>query len=166
MIYLDLDGCFADFFGALKNMGLDYERDPKATWAVVQNIPNFFNKLPRTTYAEWLFQDILTLAQHHGKTVKFLTALPLLTGHLYTAEADKKRWVARELRTDIEVICATNWRYKKELANESSILIDDSPRNVVHWCNSGGVGICHFDPSHTIKTLELLLQGMDKCCIA
>lgn len=160
MIYLDLDGVFADFFGKLESLGLDYHADPRAAWSVAEKIPNFFATLQPTEYAVEMFNRIKFMANKSGHEITFLTALPLLTEELRTAAEDKKYWVQRVLHTSKRVICVSHWSEKSAYANGTdSILIDDSARNIIDWCGAGGVGIVHYNQPNTIKTLELILAA-------
>lgn len=160
MIYLDLDGVFADFFATMTSLGLDYHADPKAAWSVVDKIPNFFAKLPPMGCAVELFNHIKVLANKSGHPITFLTALPMLTGELRTAAADKTYWVANKLHTSTRVVCVSSWAEKSSYVNGTNdILIDDSARNVIDWCRHGGVGIVHYSQPNTIKTLELILAA-------
>jgi len=47
MIYLDLDGVFADFNGAVQKHcpGLVYQQHSKQIWSVLETIPHFFSTL-------------------------------------------------------------------------------------------------------------------------
>ena len=160
MIYLDLDGVFADFFGMMHSLGLDYHKDPKAAWAVAEKIPNFFATLPMIEGADQLFRHIKVMANKSGHEITFLTALPLLTEELRTAAADKKYWVQRVLHTSKRVVCVSHWSEKSAYANgPDSILIDNSAHNIIDWCRHGGVGIVHHNSYNTIKTLELILAA-------
>lgn len=160
MIYLDLDGVFADFFGVMHSLGLDYHADPRAAWAVAEKIPNFFATLPVIEAADQLFKHIKVMANKSGHEITFLTALPLPTGELRTAAGDKTYWVKRMLHTSKRVICVNHWSEKRNYANgTNSILIDDSARNVIDWCGAGSVGIVHHSNYNTLKTLELILNA-------
>jgi hypothetical protein len=49
-------------------------------------------------------------------------------------------------------------RHKKDWANPSSVIIDDTPDVITAWNKAGGVGILHKDVKETIKTLDTLLN--------
>lgn len=161
MIYLDLDGVFANFDKAvLDRTGFSYESDPKSAWPVLDKIPNFFATLEPLPGAHVMFGHIANLALMHGETMAILTALPMLTNELSTAEKDKKDWVAKYLDPDIDVICVSNWSRKAEFAYDGNILIDDSARNIRSWCEQGGIGILHHSayPNATTRSLAAFLQ--------
>lgn len=157
MIYLDLDGVFANFDKAvLEHTGFSYQSNPRSAWPVLDKIPHFFSTLEPLPGAVELFNQIANTAMAYGERVAILTALPLNTNELRTAERDKKDWVAHYLSPEIDVICVPNWSYKAELANNESILLDDSARNIKAWCEKGGIGILH-QPEHCRATLEAII---------
>ena len=160
MIFLDLDGVFADYRkGFHKVLGRDYYEDPKAAWPILDQVPNLFATLEPLPYAKVFFNQIHDLADEFDEGLAFLTALPLKTNYLVTADSDKEFWTRKHLDARIPVICVPGWRYKKAYARVGSILIDDSARNIKDWNSSGATGIVHFDNTVTIKTLELLLSA-------
>lgn len=160
IIYLDLDGVFADFLTTFdKIVGHPYDQDPVAAWAKLDQVDHLFLNLEPFPYARELFDQLCNT----GVETKILTALPKLTGKLHTAEQDKREWVAKHLSSDIEVICTDGWRGKSAYANRRSILIDDSIRNIEDWFDHGGMGIWHTGRDYkssldTVAALNLTLK--------
>lgn len=151
ILYLDLDGVFADFEGACKKLGLDYSSDPKLAWATLDTVPHLFRDLEPLPYALSFFDSIMGMS-YSKVDIKILTALPMITNKLYSAAKDKREWVHHWLHPDLEVICTNGWREKKNYCQPWDILIDDKIENIEDWKSVGGVGILHFN-KHWRQTL-------------
>jgi hypothetical protein len=154
IINLDLDGVFADMESSVKSLaGFEYNTDPKVAWSVVDKVDKFFYHLQPLAGAIDLFHTIQSRSRY---PIRILTALPLLTGKLITAERDKRAWVAKYLSPYIEVVCVNSWKYKRAYCREGDILVDDSSRNVADWVLAGGYGILHLNnnPENTLEDLK------------
>ena len=150
IIFLDLDGVFADFKKRFREIvHFDYDTDPEGAWRRLDQVDNLFLTLDPFPYAKEMFDEI----QSYGIETKVLTALPWLTGKLKTAAADKEAWVRQHLSPTIEVICTEGWKGKRQYAPQHNILIDDMRRNIDDWRDAGGVGIHHKAPGITIRSL-------------
>lgn len=155
IIYLDLDGVFADFMATFDQIvGRRYTDDPKGAWVKLDKVDNLFLNMKPLPYAKELFDEI----QAFGVETKILTALPILTGKLKTAQEDKTKWVRQHLSKDIDVICTNGWRGKSEYSSWKAILVDDSSRNTEHWKLHGGWGIQHISPDLTLNELGSILN--------
>ena len=49
-------------------------------------------------------------------------------------------------------------KHKKDWAEPTAVIIDDTPDVITAWNKAGGVGILHQDVKDTIKTLDTLLN--------
>ena len=155
MIYLDLDGVFADFNGAVQKHcpGLVYQQHSKQIWSVLETIPNFFSTLDPILPDLKLYDIVLG----NDFDVQFLTALPRATGYLKTAQRDKTDWVHWHIDDWAQVNCVSSWEMKKYFCRgKHDILIDDSPRNIEDWAKAGGTGILHITLEDTIAKLKQL----------
>ena len=114
MIFLDLDGVFADFDGfVLSTLGCEYsEYPPSEAWPHLAKVPYLFGQLEPLPEARELYTKICAIALMANQRVQFLTALPQLTGLLHTAVQDKTTWVHTHLDKEASVVCVPNWRYK------------------------------------------------------
>lgn len=161
-LFLDLDQVFADFHSfAYLHSGHAYQDGPKAIWAKLDKIDRMFKKLRPFEGAKHFF-DILygTGKIHLGEgSVEILTALPLRTGTLMTASADKISWVREHLSKDIVVNCVPGWEAKKYYCQPGDILIDDMLRNCEDWTNAGGIAIQHLDMRDTLNQLHEVLNA-------
>lgn len=150
-LYLDLDGVFADYRkGFAKVLGWDYHADHKSAWAILDQEPHLFRYLDLLPQARELLGHLVYMASVTNVEVCFLTALPQLTGELYTAEDDKQYWVRNALGSTLPVICVENWSKKKNYAAFGNILVDDSARNILDWTDAGGIGVLHKNMPTTV----------------
>lgn len=146
-IFLDVDGVFADFDGAIQKYAkMKYTDNPEKVWNILDKVPNLFANLDILPGSKELFDDIFNC---HSNVV-MLTALPQLTNKLVTAPTDKEQWVSANLHSYIDTICVRNWSEKKKYCHGLNyILIDDSARNVDEWRAKGGRAILHTSNEST-----------------
>jgi len=152
MIYIDCDGVLSDFNKfCIEQTGYPY--NDKVTWRVLENIDNLFMELDVMKGAEESVGNILDSQRYSG--VQILTALPLITGKLTTAQVDKVTWVHDYIDDLVQVNCVNNWRNKKFFCQSNrDILIDDSQRNIDEWIAVGGCGILHSNWESTNAELK------------
>lgn len=153
----DLDGCFADFHGAIvKHCKVNHYKDnPKKVWETLETIPYLFRTLEVLPGSLELFD--LIYGKHGPENVQILTALPQLTNKLITAPLDKVMWVRRNLSASIAVNCAPTWRDKKKwVTGPHDILLDDMERNIEDWTEAGGIGVHHRTVEESIDKLKAL----------
>src|SRR5688572_21565772 len=145
MIFLDMDGPFADFHGGYRNIsgGLDpppmhgrSKAEEKAMWDLIYRKPDFFATLPvvegALDFYFWL-QDKIDHVEH-----AFLTACPSSRYHYVAGQ--KKHWVRNTLYPFSPLVIPT-WGSRAKPAHIQKVgdfLIDDSPRNCEEWNAVGG----------------------------
>jgi hypothetical protein len=149
IIYLDMDGVIADFFGGVEKMfgvahwkqltsvktGGDLKQD------VIDRITgsDFFSTLPKFSSTDSLIQLIKSSTGGH---FSILTS-PLIGDHENSA-AQKKLWIAKNIEQPDEVIVSgRKEKYAKQKNGTPNILIDDRPINIQKWEAKGGFGILY-----------------------
>lgn len=153
MLFLDLDGVFADFErGYHDAFGLSCRRESDDDlWAKVHTKPNFFYDLPLIPGSDEFYADI-----RHMPHV-FLTACPKTN---YDQIAVQKRyWVRKHLSASAMVLPIVGARHKPLFMNHlGDILIDDYGLNINGWVDAGGYGIKHENFKDTRAELVRIIQ--------
>lgn len=146
-IFLDVDGVFADFDGRMRELVGEYKQHGNEIWEPIGKIDNFFYKLDMLPGC----LKLVTMLQHHD--LEFLTALPIPTGKLVTADADKRKWLAEHVSRKIKVNTVIGGKNKALYLKDHprAILIDDYKRNIDVWHNAGGFGILHTSVENTLS---------------
>lgn len=156
MIYLDLDGVFADFRGYMdKNIPGWNEMTKDELWETTGEIDNFFYQLRPFKEALPLFNYL-----YDNYHCEVLTAMPRKAGKLTSARRDKVEWVRENLSGSsrpIQVHCVDSRRDKRHMCfDEWDVLIDDHVGNIELWRNAGGVGILHTSVEETFAQINEL----------
>ena len=94
------------------------------------------------------------------KKTKNLNNVKILTGGKNLTDdsisAVKKNWVLKNLgKKSDDVIVETK---KEKYANSNSLLIDDTPKNVINFEKAGGKAILHTNKKETINKLNKILK--------
>ena len=154
MIYIDCDDVLANFKEyVIMQTGKPY--NGKETWKVLEQEDNLFYNLDLLPFAQESVSMLLDCQGYHN--VQILTALPLITGKLTTAQVDKVSWVHTNIDPMIQVNCVQNWSHKAFFCeSDRDILIDDSERNCDEWTKAGGIAILHTNWEDTLKKLKEL----------
>lgn len=176
-VYVDLDGVLADFDRAAGDLGFDTSDlnmsssqltdDAKIRKQRLYDLiafSSFYAELPFMPDAKALWAHI----EPYEPIV--LTASPNfrhrddgLEAHNHAAD-QKRIWCRNYLGLDTleRVICTRSKEkqtYAKTPSGESAILIDDRPRNISEWENSGGRGILHTSAAESIEALTTVLKS-------
>lgn len=168
-IHLDMDGVLVDFDGYIKkftgktpeelNKGCgqshsnDERMDPvyRVMKEHIENHDMFSNCEPFKDLDLW--KELINTLHEHKIRVVLLSAAP--GEALYDQSKEQKiRWVHKHklIVDDIQIVHSA--RQKGRYARSDSVLIDDYPKNVHHYIDSGGNGIIHTDFDSTIIRLE------------
>lgn len=145
-LYLDLDGVFANSAKRIEELtGKQYaDVTPIEFWRAVETDGAFFLNLERIDDSFELYDKIKHLPH------SFLTGLPqnpVMVQH-------KRQWVEAHFG-NVEMI-ATRGKLKHHYATPSTVLIDDTARNIALWHATGGIGILHSSAADTLKKLREL----------
>jgi hypothetical protein len=151
MIYLDMDGVFADFDSHYEfHFGVRPTRWPapdNVNWNRVNSVPDFYRTIPLMPGARELFRYV----DEVGEGCAFLTGVP---ASINVSANQKIEWGAAHF-PETEVICCPA-RDKWKRGQPGDILIDDYLRYRLDWINMGGVFIHHTDVPSTIGKLREL----------
>jgi len=157
-IYLDLDGVLCDFIkGASDATDLpirdheDWEKVKDTQWKMIADIgKDFWAKLNWTSDGKKLWDYVKQFRPN------ILSAFPQAPENKQFAVEGKYEWIKRELR-GYDNIYLVKGQDKQIYANPTSILIDDSGRNIKQWLSKGGIGILHRNANDTIRRLKELI---------
>lgn len=149
IIYLDMDGVIADFFGGVEKMfGVKHWKELTSKLSggelkqeVIDKITgsDFFSTLPKFSTADSLIQLIKSAT---GGDFSILTS-PLIGDHENSAN-QKKIWINRNIEQPKEVIVSgRKEKWAKQKDGTPNILIDDRPVNIERWKAKGGFGILY-----------------------
>jgi hypothetical protein len=149
VIYLDMDGVIADFFGGVERMyGVDHWKELTSVKTggdlkqeVIDRITgsDFFSTLPKFPSADALIQLIKSAT---GGRFSILTS-PLIGDHENSA-AQKKVWIAKNIeRPDEVIVSGRKEKWAKQKDGTPNILIDDRPVNIQRWEAKGGFGVLY-----------------------
>lgn len=146
-IYHDLDGVHADMHArVLELSGKTFQEIGRdAFWGLVNSTPDFFGGMQQLPDSKRLFE----YTRHLPHAI--LTGLPLFIN----GPEQKINWVRKYLCEEVEVIVVPA-KEKALYATPTTVLIDDTLRNIAWWKNAGGIGILHTSVEETLAELARL----------
>jgi 5'(3')-deoxyribonucleotidase len=147
MIYLDMDGVIADFFGAIeKKYGVSHwksiqDRDIK--FAELANT-DFFYTIPLFDVSQKIINHVSEVA--FSNEIEWGICSSPLRGDTNNSAYWKRRWLEDNnfVPPLIENMVFTGNKHKyaiNQVKRKPNILIDDKPENILRWINAGGIGI-------------------------
>jgi len=173
MIYLDMDGVIADFFGGLEEkFGVDHWKSLSWKEEVFAKLKgtDFFARLPvfgeqdRRSDSIAVHNLVKMIAEDNG--IDWGICSSPLRGDEYNSAYHKRNWLQEWdfMPNNIDNCIFTSnkpkyaWSYKDLLPN---VLIDDKPQNIKAWKDAGGIGIRFQANEDDIDYLEWeLLEAM------
>ena len=144
IIYLDMDGVLADFFGGIQKFyGVEHWKMLKEDQILGVKGTDFFYKLDPFESAHKLVEHVKTVAwqneMHWG-----VNTSPL-RGDMMNSAYWKRRWLEAEgIMPDVDKLVITGRKEQyavNKFDGSPNILIDDKPTNITRWQEKGGIGI-------------------------
>ena len=157
-LFTDLDGVLVDFDPIAEEI-TGFKRDQWGTKEVKRNFWKAFEREAKAGRETWGRMPPMADAFELWNYVKkYDPHILSATGHIKTAELEKRKWVAKHLHiTDqSKVHFVRNSKDKAMFATPTSILIDDRNKSIDPWIAAGGIGILHKNAADTIKKLKEL----------
>lgn len=155
-IYLDLDGCIADFYTRYSEL---YSSTPKVDdkgKLFGERFDSFIKNKNFETLE--LLPDAQRLIDHLIK-LDIPTEILGSTGRAHRMEEvsrQKDFWLKKyNINFPSNYVPGKHLKYK--FATVSSILIDDTESNIIDWHKAGGIGILHKNSIDTILELNTIL---------
>lgn len=160
LIYVDMDGVLADFFGevARQHHVKKFREVNKGGISQRAKKTGFFRNLPLLPNAKHLIKGILQRARNYN-----ILSSPLMSDIEGSAE-EKTQWIHQHFEaTPPAEILFTHEKYQYAVRPDGSanILIDDYPTNIALWRSWGGIGILYKDAEcdRVLKELDMALAG-------
>jgi len=166
VVYLDMDGVLADFFGGVEKLygvshwkQLTSDKSKDLRQDVIDRITgtNFFETLPKFPSADPL---IAMIKKFTGGKFSILTS-PLRGDHDNSAKW-KKIWINQNIEQPDETT-VTGRKEKYAITNGTpNILIDDRPVNIQKWQDKGGYGILYQANKDPLSKVSASLEQYGK----
>ena len=163
VVYLDMDGVIADFFGGVEKLygvshwkQLTSDKSKDLRQDVIDRITgtNFFETLPKFPSADPL---IAMIKKFTGGKFSILTS-PLRGDHDNSAKW-KKVWINQNIEQPDETIVSGRKEKYATTKGTANILVDDRPINIQKWQDKGGYGILYQANKNSLSTIEQALKN-------
>lgn len=162
IVYVDMDGVLADFFGEVaREHDVEYWREIHRKDLGIDQVaqePGFFEMLPKLPNAGYLMKGVLDLAGKYS-----ILSSPLLS-NVEQSSKEKAEWLEKHLPNHPPraiVFDHEKYKYARQADGTPNILIDDWETNIRLWEANGGIGILHKDADYqkSLQKLEAALSG-------
>lgn len=163
IVYIDLDGTIADFFGAVAEQeGVSNWRKARKVKDRIEQVarkPGFFAELEPLPNSGKLVHGVLKLAGAYC-----ILSAPLQREIEQSAE-EKSKWLERHLKRhppEQIIFAAQKEFYARQPDGTPNILIDDFKTNIRLWEANGGIGILYRDEDidNVLRKLKHALEGL------
>ena len=171
MIYLDMDGVIADFFGGIeKEFGVDHWKDLKWKEEVFAKLAytDFFDTLPcffegQNNLSTKIIENVKLIA--FDNEIGWGICSSPMRGDETNSIYHKRVWLERmNFMPEVCNCIFTSNKHKyamSQIDGRPNILIDDKPENIYRWEQAGGLGIRFQTNQDDID--EYLLQQLQDC---
>lgn len=146
MIFLDMDGVIADFFGGIESeFGIDHWKDVDFKEVVFAQLrsTDFFYRIPLFDVSNKIVSHVKAVAWQN-ETDWGICSSPL-RGDSFNSAYWKRQWLLKyDLMPQVPNCIFTANKHKyvwMGTDNLPNILIDDKPQNIKRWNDAGGIGI-------------------------
>tara|TARA_A100001015_G_C15013488_1_gene724349 strand:+ start:1528 stop:2052 length:525 start_codon:yes stop_codon:yes gene_type:complete len=164
IIYLDMDGVLADFFGALAtNYNVKHWKDiPHINQTLTElKGTDFFNRIEPFDSTYNVVGYVKELTHQHQHLQWGINSSPLRDDRDNSAYW-KRVWLTRHnIMPDVQnlVFTATKEKYAVNYVDGTpNILVDDKPSNIKKWIDANGLGILWQANRDSLNTLEIELD--------
>ena len=152
-IYSDMDGVLSDFdkrFMEFSNgippKEFEEKNGKQAFWDLID---------VQVGVPFWAGMDWMSDGKFYWDYIKIYNPIILSAPSIREESRYGKRiWKKRNMPNTKMILAYA--KDKKKYADETSILIDDRPSNIMDWREAGGIGILHVSAADTIKQLKKL----------
>lgn len=155
-IYLDMDGVISDFDKRFFELFGHSANEVKGTFTKSDLWEKFVNGGNFETL-DWFpgGERLLEYLREFDVPIEILSSSG--GAEYYDLIAEQKTNWLRNNNILFPVNIVPGKRYKKDYANSSHILIDDTERNIVEFIECGGFAIHHRDATTTMAILEYMI---------
>tara|TARA_R100000995_G_scaffold84548_1_gene63581 strand:- start:369 stop:881 length:513 start_codon:yes stop_codon:yes gene_type:complete len=160
IIYSDMDGVLADFFGALaEEYFVDHWKEIEDIDAVLEELKGtqFFSQLPTFHMITYPLVGHLKEIESTNKFIQWgIISTPLRCDHIHSIR-QKTKWL--HLKNLMPKKHNLHFLYDKEqlatnrLDGSPNVLIDDKPTNIKKWNDAGGIGLQFQANKDSLTTL-------------
>lgn len=162
IVYVDMDGVLADFFGEVaREHDVEYWREIHRKDLGIDQLakePGFFEMLPVLPNAGHLMKGVIDLAGKYS-----ILSSPLMS-NVEQSSREKTEWLERHLRNhqpQAVIFDHEKYKYAQQPDETPNILIDDWDTNIRLWEANGGIGILYKDSEYqeALRKLKYALTG-------
>lgn len=165
VVYLDMDGVIADFFGGVeKKFNVSHWKQIPKTEESILSLKgsDFFNTLEPYKSSNELVNFVVGLTGENGWGI---CSSPL-RGDRDNSAFWKRTWLTRHfMMPPIENLIFTGQKERyavNKFDGKPNVLIDDKPDNVKRWNDKGGIGIRYQANEDSLVTIKRkLIQAIE-----